>query len=95
MEFQLRFYRCRTVVENDLVLVEVDLLLKASHAAATAFTEGSTVQMEVTPVGSTIVATALKHVELERVVGPSDQDVVRMGSFWQDQVRIVSLLAFN
>ena len=40
MEFQLRFYRCRTVVENDLVLVEVDLLLKASHAAATAFTEG-------------------------------------------------------
>ncbi|CAI5493174.1 unnamed protein product [Closterium sp. Naga37s-1] len=37
--------------------------------------------------GSTAIASALKDVPVERIVGPGNDEVVKIGSFWESQVR--------
>ncbi|CAI7904895.1 unnamed protein product, partial [Closterium sp. NIES-53] len=39
--------------------------------------------------GSTAIASALKDVPVERIVGPGNDEVVKIGSFWESQVRNV------
>lgn len=42
--------------------------------------------------GSMIVADAIKDIELEKINGPSDLKVVKVGSFWENQAVLVHVL---
>ena len=41
-----------------------------------------------TDKGSSTIANVIKDIEIEKVQGPSDAKIVKVGSFWENQVRI-------
>ncbi|CAI5990235.1 unnamed protein product [Closterium sp. NIES-65] len=42
--------------------------------------------------GSTAIAFALKDVSVERIVGPGNDEVVKIGSFWESQPVVIHFL---
>ncbi|CAI7813335.1 unnamed protein product [Closterium sp. NIES-54] len=42
--------------------------------------------------GSTAIASALKDVPVERIVGPGNDEVVKIGSFWESQPVVIHFL---
>ncbi|KAH7421173.1 hypothetical protein KP509_13G044000 [Ceratopteris richardii] len=45
-----------------------------------------------TQKGSTTVAEAIKDIELEKVRGPQSENLVKAGTFWQDQTTLIHIL---
>eukprot|EP00249_Psilotum_nudum_P037018 c9304_g1_i1 orf=344-985(-) len=42
--------------------------------------------------GSMTVANAIKDIEVEKIQGPSESELVKVGSFWENQTAVVHIL---